>query len=247
MNRVVGFHAVNSRLKKDDGTLRRLYVLEGRRDSRLRSITDLAQRLGLELIEKPRFDLDKLAEGVVHQGVVLESEGEAKAVGGETNLIELLQSRPKPWLVLVLDGITDPHNLGACLRSADAAGVDAVVSTSDNSVGITHVVRKVASGAAETVSFFQVSNLQRTLKKLQNVGVWVHGAAGEGESTVYDTDWAGSVAVVMGAEGKGLRRLTRENCDTIFRIPMSGSVSSLNVSVATGVILFEAQRQRANN
>lgn len=247
MNRVVGFHAVNSRLKKDDGTLRRLYVLEGRRDSRLRSITDLAQRLGLELIEKPRFDLDKLAEGVVHQGVVLESEGEAKAVGGETNLIELLQSRPKPWLVLVLDGITDPHNLGACLRSADAAGVDAVVSTSDNSAGITHVVRKVASGAAETVSFFQVSNLQRTLKKLQNVGVWVHGAAGEGESTVYDTDWAGSVAVVMGAEGKGLRRLTRENCDTIFRIPMSGSVSSLNVSVATGVILFEAQRQRANN
>lgn len=247
MSRVVGFHAVNSRLKKDDGTLRRLYVLEGRRDSRLRVLTDLAQRQGLELIEISRSELDKLAEGAVHQGVVLESEGEAKAIGGETNLIELLESRPKPWLVLVLDGITDPHNLGACLRSADAAGVDAVVSTSDNSVGITHVVRKVASGAAETVSFFQVSNLQRTLKKLQNAGVWVHGAAGEGESTVYGTDWTDSVAVVMGAEGKGLRRLTRENCDTIFRIPMSGTVSSLNVSVATGVVLFEAQRQRANN
>jgi len=244
MARIAGFHAVKSRLKSDDGTLRRLFVQQGRRDSRLRSMTDMAQRLGLEVIEKPRAELDTLAEGAVHQGVVLESDGQGKAPGGETELIALLESRPKPWLILVLDSITDPHNLGACLRSADAAGVDAVVSTVDGAVGITHVVRKVASGAAETVNFFQVTNLQRTLKKLQDAGVWVHGAAGEGESTVYDTDWTGSVAVVMGAEGKGLRRLTRENCDTVFRIPMAGSVSSLNVSVATGVILFEAQRQR---
>jgi 23S rRNA (guanosine2251-2'-O)-methyltransferase len=237
---------VKSLLKSDEGTLHCLYVQQGRQDSRLRSLTELAQRLGVSIAQRRRSELDKLADGAVHQGVVLEFDGAGKPPGGEAELLELLENRPKPWLILVLDGIQDPHNLGACLRSADAAGVDAVVTTMDNSVGMTPVVRKVASGAAETVAFFQVTNLQRVLKKLQDSGVWVHGAAGEAESTVYATDWTGSVAVVMGSEGHGMRRLTRENCDTIFQIPMVGSVDSLNVSVATGIILFEAMRQRTN-
>ncbi len=247
MNRVAGFHAVKSLLKSDDGNLRCLYVQQGRQDSRLRTITALAQRMGVSIAQRRRGELDKLAEGAVHQGVVLEYEGAGKAPGGEAELFELLENRPKPWLLLVLDGIQDPHNMGACLRSADAAGVDAVVTTLDNTVGITPVVRKVASGAADSVAFFQVTNLQRTLKKLQDKGIWVHGAAGEAESTLYETDWTGSVAVVMGAEGHGLRRLTRENCDTSFQIPMAGSVESLNVSVATGIILFEAVRQRGKS
>ncbi len=148
-------------------------------------------------------------------------------------------------LVLLLDEVQDPHNLGACLRSADAAAVDAVVVPADNSVGLTPVVRKVASGAADSVPLFQVSNLKRAIAELQNAGLWVFGAAGEAEQSLYDLDLKGPVAIVMGAEGRGLRRLTRESCDGLFHIPMQGEVSSLNVSVAAGISLFEAVRQRS--
>ena len=146
--------------------------------------------------------------------------------------------------LLILDNVTDPHNLGACLRSADAAGVHGVIAPKDKAVGLTSTVSKVACGAAETVPFYQVTNLARTLKELQERGIWLYGTAGEASESVFKTDLKGPIAIVMGAEGKGLRRLTRESCDHLINIPMTGSVSSLNVSVATGICLFEAVRQR---
>ena len=167
-----------------------------------------------------------------------------RPAGGESALFTHLAECDEPRLVLMLDEVQDPHNLGACLRSADAAGVDALVTPLDNSCGITPVVRKVASGAAETVPVFQVVNLPRTLKRLQQDGLWIYGAVGEAEVSLYDTDFSSSAVLVMGAEGRGLRRLTREHCDVLFSIPMHGTLSSLNVSVATGVSLFEIVRQR---
>jgi 23S rRNA (guanosine2251-2'-O)-methyltransferase len=161
----------------------------------------------------------------------------------ENDLDALLDKTDSPFL-LILDGVTDPHNLGACLRNADAAGVHGVIVPKDNSVGLTPTVSKVACGAAETVPLFQVTNLARTMKRLQERGVWIAGTAGEADSTLFQADLKGALAIAMGAEGKGLRRLSRESCDTLISIPMAGSVSSLNVSVATGICLFEAVRQR---
>ena len=160
-------------------------------------------------------------------------------------LLQFVEQSEQPSLILVLDGVTDPHNLGACLRSADAAGVHAVVVPKDKSADLSPTVRKVACGAAEVVPFVRVTNLSRTLEALKERGVWLFGAAGEAEKSIYDNDLTGSMALVMGAEGAGLRRLTREHCDHLVKLPMAGSVSSLNVSVATGVCLFEAVRQRA--
>ena len=162
----------------------------------------------------------------------------------EADLYSIIENAGADPLILVLDGITDPHNLGACLRTADAAGVHAVVVPKDNSASLNDTARKVASGAAETVPLIVVTNLARTLKKLQQLGVWLSGAAGEAAENLYDTDLTGPRAIVMGAEGSGMRRLTRETCDQLISIPMRGSVSSLNVSVATGVVLFEVMRQR---
>jgi 23S rRNA (guanosine2251-2'-O)-methyltransferase len=164
--------------------------------------------------------------------------------GNESDLATLLEQKDNPFL-LILDGVTDPHNLGAILRSADAAGVHAVISPKDRSAKLTSVVRKVACGAAEAVPFITVTNLARTLRELQDAGVWVVGAAGETETTIYQADFKGPLALVLGAEGEGLRRLTRETCDGLVKIPMFGSVSSLNVSVAAGICLFEAVRQRS--
>jgi len=170
-------------------------------------------------------------------------------VGGnlldEAGLLRLVDDSPGPVLLLVLDGITDPHNLGACLRSADAAGVHAVIVPKDKSADLGPTVSKVACGAAEAVPFARVTNIARTLEALKARGVWIYGTAGEAQATVYDSDFSGPVALVMGAEGAGLRRLTRELCDHLVKLPMAGSVSSLNVSVATGICLFEAVRQRA--
>ena len=170
----------------------------------------------------------------------------SKQVGAKTegDLPRILLTVSGPPLVLVLDGVQDPHNLGACLRSADAAGVSVVIVPKDNSVGITNVVRTTACGAAETVPFVMVTNLARTLRDLKEAGIWIVGLAGEGKQKLYEVDLKGPIAIVMGAEGKGLRRLTRETCDFVVKIPMRGTVSSLNVSVATGVALFEAVRQR---
>ena len=155
----------------------------------------------------------------------------------------LVEAKDTPFL-LILDGVTDPHNLGACLRNADAAGIDAVIVPKDNAASITAAVSKVACGAAEVMPLFQVTNLARTMKQLQQKGIWLFGAAGEANCGLYEADLKGPMALVMGAEGQGLRRLTREQCDTLISIPMTGYVSSLNVSVATGICLFEAVRQR---
>jgi 23S rRNA (guanosine2251-2'-O)-methyltransferase len=186
-----------------------------------------------------------------HQGVVAETLSEPihgeivqANLWSETQLLQAVAEKDAPLLVLVLDGVTDPHNLGACLRSADAAGVDAVVVPKDKSADLNATVRKVACGAAETVPFVRVTNVSRTLKALQELGVWLFGTAGEAEKSIYDNDLTASMALVMGGEGGGLRRLTREQCDYLVKLPMAGSVSSLNVSVAAGICLFEAVRQR---
>jgi len=187
-----------------------------------------------------RKELDARVGGV-HQGVVA---GVAPDRQWQEADIEALVAGSKQPLLLVLDGVTDPHNLGACLRTADATGVTAVIVPKDKSASLNPTARKVASGAAETTPFIQVTNLARCLRELQDLGVWLIGTAGESDATVYDADFTGPVALVMGAEGKGMRRLTREHCDLLVKIPMQGQVESLNVSVATGVCLFEALRQR---
>jgi 23S rRNA (guanosine2251-2'-O)-methyltransferase len=239
---VGGVHSVKALLKSDAAGIKQLYVSQGRRDSRLRAIFELARLAGVGVTTIARAELEQLAGSKEHQGLLAAYRGKAPA--SERELMPYLSARTAPLLILVLDEVQDPHNLGACLRSADAAGVDAVITPVDNSVGVTPVVRKVASGAAESMALFQVINLQRALKLLQASGIWVFGAAGEADSCLYDMDFSGSVAIVMGAEGSGMRRLTRENCDGLFKIPMLGTVSSLNVSVATGVALFEVCRQR---
>jgi len=239
---VGGMHAVKALLKAKASDTRALMIQKGRKDSRMRAIVALAHKAGVSVREVSKYELDQIGGVVEHQGVLAEFDGEP--VGTENNLFEHLESCSGAMLVLILDGIQDPHNLGACIRSADAAGADAVVVPTDNSVGITPVVRKVASGAVETMPVFQVTNLQRVIRKLKESGIWIYGAAGEAESPLYDIDLTGSVAMVMGSERSGLRRLTREACDGLFAIPMHGSVTSLNVSVATGVSLFEVRRQR---
>lgn len=243
---VGGLHSVRAQLKGDADRVARLLVQSGRRDARLRGVRELARRRDVAIEERTRDELDRLSDGLEHQGVVAVLKAAADAAPS-TDLLTLLVERDPsapPPLVLVLDEVQDPHNLGACLRSADAAGVDAVVIPTDNSCGLTPTVRKVASGAADQVPLYRVTNLRRTLGELQRAGLWIHGAAGEASAPLWSSDLTGPVAIVMGAEGSGLRRLTREACDTLFAIPMLGSVSSLNVSVATGIALFEARRQR---
>lgn len=236
-----GIHAVQSVLKTSGSKIQELRVQKGRDDQRLKKILNLAEQQSVLITWVLRSDLDLLTKGR-HQGVAVLCEG--AGVQDEGYLFELLQHLDQPPFLLVLDGVTDPHNLGACMRSADAAGVQAVIVPKDNSVGVTPTVQKVACGAAETVPLIVVTNLSRTLKQLQGQGLWIVGTAGEAEQLVYDVDLKGPIALVMGAEEKGMRRLTRENCDLLVKLPMMGTVSSLNVSVATGVCLFEAVRQR---
>jgi 23S rRNA (guanosine2251-2'-O)-methyltransferase len=243
---VFGIHAVEALLKRSPARIGELLVLEGRADKRVAPLIGQAERAGIRIQRLARHKLDQLVSGN-HQGVVARvSEGaqEQFAQWGEADLDDLVANAEKP-LVLVLDGVTDPHNLGACLRSADAAGVTAVVVPKDNAASITPVVRKVACGAAEVIPFIQVTNLARTLKQLQEAGLWIVGTTGEADQTLYEQDLKGPIVMVMGAEGSGMRRLTKEHCDFLVRLPMAGSVSSLNVSVATGICLFEAVRQRS--
>jgi 23S rRNA (guanosine2251-2'-O)-methyltransferase len=250
MQFIYGLHAVDGLLRNKPKSVQRLWVQSGREDKRIAALVALAQNQGVPVARQPRQDLDGMVSGR-HQGVVAEALD--TPVAGDTNqsnlwqeqdLLRLVDNKEGPLLLLVLDGVTDPHNLGACLRSADAAGVDAVVVPKDKSADLTPTVRKVACGAAEVVPFVRVTNISRTLQALQERGVWLYGTAGESEKTIYDSDLSGSIALVMGAEGSGLRRLTREQCDFLVNLPMSGSVSSLNVSVATGICLFEIVRQR---
>jgi 23S rRNA (guanosine2251-2'-O)-methyltransferase len=248
---VYGIHAVDSLLRKNPKTVQQLLLQVGREDKRIATLLGLARNQGVAVSREPKAGLDKLVGGR-HQGVVAlvrdAPAGEDSTDSNlwrEADLLARVQNKAGPLLILVLDCVTDPHNLGACLRSADAAGVDAVVVPKDNAADLTPVVRKVACGAAETVPFVRVTNISRTLQALQERGVWLFGTEGEAENSLYDSDLTASLALVMGAEGKGMRRLTREQCDHLIHLPMAGSVSSLNVSVATGIFLFEALRQRA--
>ena len=214
----------------------------GRQDKRLtQAVNDLLD-LGIEPEKVDRKRLDRLADTNNHQGIVIEVEMPGEL--SESDLKTAVENLASPALFLVLDNVQDPHNLGACLRTADATGVHGVIITKDNATGITPTVCKVASGAAETVPVYQVTNLARTLRWLKGEGLWIMGADGETSQTVYTTDFTIPLALVVGTEGKGLRRLTKEQCDMLVAIPMMGQVESLNLSVATGVLLYEAVRQR---
>lgn len=238
---VFGWHAVDAILKRQPERLQQVWIQTGRQDKRVKAITDALDGLGVRWQVVHRRELDDRVSGV-HQGIVA-AVGESRE-WTEDDLLAMLAAREQVPFLLVLDGVTDPHNLGACMRTADAAGVQAVVVPKDKSASLTPVARKVACGAAETVPFVRVTNLARFLREIKDQGVWLIGTAGEAKATLYQADFNGPVALVMGAEGKGMRRLTREHCDQLINIPMAGHVDSLNVSVATGVCLYEAVRQR---
>lgn len=243
---IFGLHAVNALIQHSPQQLIKLYVLQGRLDKPMQILISLAEELDIAIEYLSRNDLNKLAPEQNHQGIIANCRAAVQYT--EADLEALLAGLTVPPLLLILDGVQDPHNLGACLRTADAAGVHIVIAPKDQSVGLTPAVRKVACGAAENVPFIQVTNLARTLRLLKDQGIWLFGAAGEAGAThLYQTKLAGAIGIVMGAEGSGLRRLTRELCDALIAIPMFGSVTSLNVSVATGICLYEVVRQRGKN
>ncbi len=240
-----GIHALTAVLEREPQRILEIYIAKGRDDERLHTLINLARKNGLGIQFCNKKILDDKAQGESHQGVVARAQP-AKALT-ENDLDEIIthaQNMGKAPFLLVLDGVTDPHNLGAVLRSADAAGVDAVIVTKDKSASLNATVRKVACGAADVIPLIQVTNLSRTLAELQEKAIWVVGTAGEATQSVFDCKMDGPIALVMGAEGKGMRRLTRERCDELIKLPMHGTVSSLNVSVATGICLYEILRQR---
>jgi len=240
--KIYGWHAVEAVLARSPGRIRRLWLQEGRDDRRVRALQSRMDGLGVAVDSIARRELDELAGGA-HQGVAAEIE--ALPEWHEHDLLDWLSATDAIPFLLILDGVTDPHNLGACMRSADAAGAHAVIVPKDKSAPLNAAARKVACGAAETLPLVRVTNLARAMRALREAGVWLVGTAGEAQTMIYDVDLSGPLAVVMGAEGSGMRRLTREHCDHLARLPMLGSVASLNVSVATGICLFEAVRQRA--
>ena len=235
-----GFHAVGVRLKTTPRSIIEIYYEPTRRDARMRQFLERANEAGVRLIEADGMRLAKLAGSHGHQGVAARVEVLAQT----SSLDDLLDSIEGPPLLLVLDGVTDPHNLGACLRVADGAGAHAVIAPKDHAVGVNATVAKVASGAAETVPYFMVTNLSRTLNELKERSIWCIGTSDGTSKTIYQADLKTPVALVMGAEGEGMRQLTRKTCDELVGIPMRGAVESLNVSVASGVCLYEALRQR---
>jgi 23S rRNA (guanosine2251-2'-O)-methyltransferase len=235
-----GFHAVLSKLRYAADDVKEIYLAEGRKDARVRDVLRAAENAGVRVMPVDAARLDGMAAGQRHQGVL----AKVSAVQRHVTLDDVLDTLAEPALLLVLDGVTDPHNLGACLRVADAAGAHAVVVPKDRACGLNATAVKVASGAADTVPYITVTNLARSLREMQERNIWVIGAAGETDRELYNVDQKGSVAWVLGAEGDGLRRLTRDTCDELARIPMHGTVESLNVSVAAGICLFEARRQR---
>lgn len=239
--KIFGIHAVQALLERQPQRFQQVFILKGREDRRLQPLIQALESQGVTIQVATRQWLDEAAEGAVHQGILaLVKPGRQYQEG---DLPDLLEKLDKP-LLLILDGVTDPHNLGACLRSADAAGVAAVIVPKDRSAALNATAKKVACGAAETVPLIRVTNLARTMRLLQEYNIWIVGTAGEADHTLYQSKMTGGMALVMGAEGEGMRRLTREHCDELISIPMAGSVSSLNVSVATGICLFEAVRQR---
>lgn len=241
-----GIHSLTAIVNNEPERLIEIYALKGRQDDRVTPIINQAYALGVSVQFMSRKALDDKSKGEQHQGIMARVKAaKQKDEADLATLLEDLNNRNVPPFLLVLDGVTDPHNLGAVLRTADAAGVHGVIVPKDRSAKLTGTARKVACGAAEVMPLFVVTNLARSLKSLQDAGVWIIGTAGEAEQDVFEKPLTGPLALVMGAEGTGMRRLTRENCDDLVKIPMAGSVSSLNVSVATGVILYEAVRQRS--
>ena len=239
---IYGFHAVLGKLRRDPEAVFELYLSAQRTDARAKDVVRLAESQNVRLIQAEAERLDGMVGTRRHQGVVARVDARSR----ELKLADVLEVLEENALILVLDGVQDPHNLGACLRVADAAGAHAVVAPKDRAVGLNATAIKVARGAADSVPYVTVTNLARALREMQDAGIWVVGAAGEADKSVYEVDQKGPVAWVLGAEGDGLRRLTRETCDELARIPMLGTVESLNVSVASGICLFEARRQRGH-
>ncbi|MGR9051249.1 MAG: 23S rRNA (guanosine(2251)-2'-O)-methyltransferase RlmB [Gammaproteobacteria bacterium] len=245
LSKLFGVHAVRAALDYSPGNIFRAWVDVHRHDHGLNRIIDDLQKLGITPEKADRKTLDRFADGKKHQGIVVEVE--LPATRNEDDLKKAVEMLVELPFFLVLDNVQDPHNLGACLRTADAAGVHGVIITKDKAAGITPTVCKVASGAAETVAVYQVTNLARTLRWLKERNIWIVGAAGEGDQTLFRADLAVPLALVIGAEGKGMRRLTREQCDMLVKLPMAGQVESLNLSVAAGVLMYETVRQRSHN
>ena len=239
---VAGINAVSAALEHDAENVREVLLEAGGKNPRIVAIEGEARRKGIDVRRVPQQALDGVAGGLRHQGAV--ARYAAAKTWDEHELPALVEAAAGRALVLVLDGVQDPHNLGACLRSAAAAGVTAVVIPRDKAVQVNATVRKTSAGAADSIPVVRCTNLSRCLRDLQKLGVWIHGLAGDVDASLYALDLTGNVAIVLGGEADGLRRLTRESCDSLVRIPMPGSTESLNVSVATGVALFEAVRQR---
>lgn len=235
-----GFHPIMARLRHDPESVKEIYLDSNRQDRRVKDLLRLAEQAGARVVQVEHPRIEGMAPNARHQGVIARVDSRKKAI----HLDDVLDTLEEPPFLLVLDGITDPRNLGACLRVADAAGVHAVIAPKDRAVGLTNVAMKAASGAAETVPYIMVTNLARKLRELKERDIWVVGTAGEASEDLYTAQWPVATAWVMGAEGDGMRRLTRETCDALVHIPMGGSVDSLNVSVAAGVCLFEAVRRR---
>ncbi len=235
-----GFHAVAARIRHDASTIEEIYVDAARHDRRMGDLLRSAKSANVRIIQADDQRLDAMVGTRRHQGVV----ARAGEISLARNLSELIDGIQGPPLLLLLDGVTDPHNLGACLRVADGAGAHAVIAPKDRAVGLNATAAKVASGAADNVPYITVTNLARAMRELQEHDIWLTGTTDDAESTIYDVDYTGGVAFVMGSEGEGMRRLTRENCDRLVSLPMLGSVESLNVSVASGICLYEARRQR---
>ncbi|WP_432785176.1 23S rRNA (guanosine-2'-O-)-methyltransferase RlmB [Oligella sp. MSHR50489EDL] len=237
---LAGFHAVQARLRHHPESIKEVYFDQKRRDKRMQQLVDRAQSAGVELVPLSADQLNDLAKGMRHQGVVALAAHSPLAV----TVDEVLDVLDEPALLLILDGVTDPHNLGACLRTADAAGVHAVIAPKDRAVGLNATVRRVACGAAETVPYITVTNLARTMRALKERDVWLVGTSDQAGGDLHSVDATRSMAWVMGAEGEGMRRLTQETCDELVSIPMAGTVESLNVSVASAICLYESVRQR---
>ena len=239
-----GFHAVGVRIKTAPTSVFEVFFDVSRRDARMRQFTDRAREAGVRLIESDGLRLAKMCGSHGHQGVVARVDALALVKSLDELLEQLEADGVAQPLLLVLDGVTDPHNLGACLRVADGAGAHAVIAPKDHAAGISAIVSKVASGAAETMPYFMVTNLARTLGELKERNIWCIGTSDDAEKTIYDVNLTGPVALILGAEGEGMRQLTRKTCNELVSIPMHGAVESLNVSVASGVCLYEALRQR---
>lgn len=237
---IYGFHAVTSRLRVNPGSIEEIFVDAARQDPRARDLLESAKQLGLRIMQVDGKRLDGIAGGPRHQGIA----ARVTMVQQPRHVDEVLEGLQGPLLLLILDGVQDPHNLGACLRVADAMGANAVIAPKDRAVGLTPTVAKVACGAADTVPYLTVTNLARAMRDIKEYGVFIIGTDGEAETEIAQADVSGSVAWVLGAEGTGIRRLTREHCDILVKIPMHGTVESLNVSVSAGICLYETRRQR---